>query len=558
MSNRNSGSSGSSVGVGVGGVSSSRGGGAAAVAAKRIFIAMLPSFVTDFLATRSSADSNRHGSPDRTGRRRATTKLHATSYLDGLRGLAACSVFAYHYTDYNHKFFLPLYGYNTGDPIPSSLMQLPYVRLLYSGAPMVHIFFVISGFALSLRPLQCLYNFDGTANNSNRGPTPAGQAKSQALIASSAFRRPIRLFIPPLGATALAAFVVFVLGWMPSFMKPQATLWAQITDWAYDATHKVMWPWNWDDMDGSPHSRYNPHLWTIPMEFVHSMFLFLVLLVLTRMRGAATRQIVLAGLMVYTLLITRWAAFEFLAGAFLAEMHLATQFEKEALSSRLPGHGHGEKKVRYYTLKKTLQTGILIAAGYLLSWPPRKDDMTPTFTWIESLAPSDYGNKGKNFWLAIAAFGTVWAVGKMKFIKNRILTSSLAQYAGKISFCLYIFQHLILNLMQHHTLGSEYKPATETRPEEQPWGVRGTFGISGVWQRTITWWVGLMIMGFVLVCLADFGTRMLDGPAVRLAKRAEALAFGSSTSTSDPRAEQIPMLDINGRVREEDDERLEK
>ncbi|KAM7217296.1 putative hard surface induced protein [Rhypophila decipiens] len=521
---------------------------------RRLFTALLPSFITESACVSSNANPGER-------RRRRQQKLHATSstaYLDGLRGLAACSVFAYHYTDYNHKFFLPFYGYNTEQNVASSsFMQLPYVRLLYSGTPMVHVFFVISGFALSLRPLGHLYPQDGTGNRD--AITAAGQAKAQALVASSAFRRPIRLFIPPLGATALAAFVVFAFGWMPTFMKPEETLWAQTSDWAIDAVYRVMWPWNWDE--GSPHSRYNPHLWTIPMEFVHSMFLFLVLLVLSRLRGPGTRLLVSGALMAYTLLIGRWAAFEFLGGAFLAELHLGTHSEATNSAMRLPGGLDGAlktgkcKKSSSRTLKKALQIMVLLDAGYILSWPPRKVDMTPTFDWIQELAPRSYGGgeKGKNFWLAVAAFGTVWAVGRIQFVKNWVLMSSFAQYAGKISFCFYIFQHLILNLMQAHVLGREHKLATETKEEEIGWGVRSVFGVSSTLQRTVTWWVGLLIMGMALVCLADFGTRFLDAPAVRLAKRAEALAFGVSV----PEHQQIPLQDMGDRG-EGGDERVEK
>ena len=473
---------------------------------KLLLLALIPTIISDIIS------------------RRRPTKLHATSYLDGLRGLAALSVFSYHYSDYNHKFILPFYGHNDANNIhdgPSSLMQLPYVRLLYSGTPMVHIFFIISGFALSLRPLQQLYNPDSPS----RGPSPDSIAKSQALLASSAFRRPIRLFIPPLFVTALSAIVVYVFGWMPSFMKPEPTLFGQITNWFSDAVNKIMWAWAWDDQ--SPVSRYNPHLWTIPLEFTHSMFLFLVLSILSRLRSPHTRQHFLAGLMVYCLLIGRWAAFEFLAGALLAELHLSTHFDVTNSTTRLPTTKCSKRLQIPSALRSTFQLVVLLAAGYLLSWPPRKADMVPSFEAIQSFTPGTYdGDKRKNFWMAIAAFGTVWSCGRIRLVKV-VLTSPLPQYAGRISFCLYIFQHLVLNLLQHHVLGSEYKPATEKGPEVPAWGVRGTFGISSPSQRTLTWFAGLIILGGVLVILADLFTRILDGPAVRMSKRLEALAFAS-------------------------------
>ena len=393
---------------------------------------------------------------------------------------------------------------------------------------MVHIFFVISGFALSLRPLQQLYNPDSPS----RGPSPEAIAKSQSLIASSAFRRPIRLFIPPLFVTALAATVVYLFGWMPSFMHGQPTLSLQFTDWLSDAITKITWPWSWDER--SPVSRYNPHLWTIPIEFTHSMFLFLVLSILARLRGPYTRQLLLASLMIYCLLIGRWAAFEFLSGAFLAELHLSSHFDVDNPIIRLPTTTNFKKAYILSALRSTLTFAVLLASGYLLSWPPRKVDMTPTFEWIGSFAPGTYaGDKSKNFWLAIAAFGTVWSCGRIRFIK-RVLTSSVPQYAGRVSFCLYIFQHLVLNLLQHRVLGSEFRRATAKSKEVLAWGVRGTFGISSPLERTVTWFVGLVVLGSVLVFLADLGTRVLDGPAVRLSKRVEGIAFaGEEKGESD-------------------------
>lgn len=487
---------------------------------KRLLLALVPSFIADYT------------NPER---RRRPTKLHATSYLDGLRGLAACAVFAYHYTDYNHKFFLPAYGYNT-DNISSSIVQLPFIRLMYSGTPMVHIFFVISGFALSFRPLQFLYNPDSPSG----GPTPAGLAKCHALLTSSAFRRPIRLFIPPLVVTAIAGTIVR-LGYMNGFMKPQETLHQQLGHWIWDAFANVTWPWAWDE--GSPRSKYNPHLWTIPMEFTHSMFLFLVILVVSRLRGPQTRQVVLVLVMTYCLISCRWAAFEFVGGAFLADMHLSRQFyaaTEQELITPLPNtlattyFGKGTKLpigTIFRILKNIMRTFVLVTAGYILCWPPRKGDMVAPYIYIQSHAPATYigleGDKperGTSFWLALAAFCTVWSCGRIRLAKS-VLTSSVAQYAGRVSFCLYIFQHMVLNLLQHHVLGSMYKPATAEKPEEMPWGVRGTFGINTPLRRTVTWFTGLFILGSVLVFVADLFTRVLDGPAVRLSKWLESIFF---------------------------------
>ena len=82
-----------------------------------------------------------------------TSRLGPTSYLDGLRGLASFIVFAHHYTCEYVNPYVAYHGVNT-EKLPSSPLQLPFIRVVYSGRPMVHIFFVISGFVLSKKPLQ--------------------------------------------------------------------------------------------------------------------------------------------------------------------------------------------------------------------------------------------------------------------------------------------------------------------------------------------------------------------------------------------------------------------
>ena len=116
-------------------------------------------------------------------------KLHPTAYLDGIRGTAAFCVFMVHY------LFSP---YNTdvgwgSDGKFYSFWRLPVIRLAYQGSFAVALFFVISGYALSYKPLRLL-----RANKMLDG--------YQAL-ASTLFRRWSRLFLPTVAST----FMVFLL-----------------------------------------------------------------------------------------------------------------------------------------------------------------------------------------------------------------------------------------------------------------------------------------------------------------------------------------------------------
>lgn len=80
-------------------------------------------------------------------------RVQSTAYLDGLRGLASFIVFVHHYTCEYVPPYVAYYGVNA-EKVPSSPLQLPFLRVIYSGRPMVHVFFVISGFVLSKKPLQ--------------------------------------------------------------------------------------------------------------------------------------------------------------------------------------------------------------------------------------------------------------------------------------------------------------------------------------------------------------------------------------------------------------------
>ena len=75
-------------------------------------------------------------------------RIHRTSYLDGLRGIASLIVFVCHYTEEKHKYLLSSSGLNH-DGMPCSWIQLPLLRIIYSGWPMVHVLFVISGASAS-------------------------------------------------------------------------------------------------------------------------------------------------------------------------------------------------------------------------------------------------------------------------------------------------------------------------------------------------------------------------------------------------------------------------
>lgn len=109
--------------------------------------------------------------------------------------MAAFCVFCQHYLTCYYGGEL-LWGYHA-KPEAVWMVQLPFIRLTYSGGFMVCLFFVLSGFVLSYKPLQYCRSHD--------------EASSIALLkslSSSVFRRGARLFMPCIPPLIFAALCV--------------------------------------------------------------------------------------------------------------------------------------------------------------------------------------------------------------------------------------------------------------------------------------------------------------------------------------------------------------
>ncbi|ETS78561.1 hypothetical protein PFICI_10623 [Pestalotiopsis fici W106-1] len=438
---------------------------------------ILPSFAQDWLHTT----------------RPRPKKTHSTSYLDGLRGLAALAVLGYHFTDYNLKFFHPGYGVEES----SSLLQLPYVRLLYAGKPMVHLFFVVSGFALSIRPLQQLV---------------AGQHdECQETLSSSIFRRPIRLLGPCLVLTFSLVFWARA-GYFLHYLKYQPTLWAQISDWSSDFFLRIAWPWSWDFGE---RPKYNVHLWTIPIELSHSYLLFLTILLIAHLRPTF-RLPILISIMKYTLQCGRWAAFEFIGGCLLAYIHIRQEQDSEEETTKaqslLWSIWHG--------LVNIILILMFLAGAFVMSWPTDFKQLPETYQFLVAHVPEPFANNASDFWFALSAFAVVGSIGHLRTLRQ-CLELPFPQYLGRISFSLYILQHPFLNLIQPYLMGAEARPASGNQPAIPGWGLRGWPGVETWRQRVITWFIGWMIVVLLQIWLADMYTRWIDQPCVRLAKAAE-------------------------------------
>jgi hypothetical protein len=143
--------------------------------ALRTLIFLIPSFLQPLVTGEKPARQDR---------------LMPTAYLDGMRGLAALFVYFCHYT---YQLFTIAEGWGSSEK-NYDLLKLPFLRLWFQGPPMVCVFFVISGYALSLKALKQMRAgaWDGLAGT----------------LSSMTFRRGIRLFMPTTISTLMVVFLL--------------------------------------------------------------------------------------------------------------------------------------------------------------------------------------------------------------------------------------------------------------------------------------------------------------------------------------------------------------
>ncbi|KKA29961.1 hypothetical protein TD95_003775 [Thielaviopsis punctulata] len=454
----------------------------------RLLAALVPSFISERM--------------DPAGAKKY--KMHPTSYLDGLRGIACLIVFFCHYTEDNH--YNVSRSYTSGEA-PQIFMQLPYVRLIFSGRPMVHIFFIISGFALSLKPLRHIHEGDND--------------KAYASLASSIIRRPIRLF----GPCIISTFMILVLIQMGFLWEPMS-LRDQLYNWLWVLGNQICWPWEWA-RDMLP--TYDVHLWTIPIEFAHSMLVFIFLMPLAVMKPNV-RLLAIPALAIYCQVCGNWAGFEFICGIFLAELHLRKTLPKNGFAPMPILEKEAPRKPLRSGLRASFFTAALLFCFYLDGWPNLERDMTPFFKTLHDMTPSKSAANGygaiQKFWFSLTGLFVVWACGEIAWIKA-ILDHDVSQYLGRVSYAMYIVHGPVLNLIQrrvvgHASEGPVGEPGTEGySPGFDPSGLNGFFGQYTPMQMMVSWAMGLVVMGPVVFVVADIFWRYVDIPMINLARRIE-------------------------------------
>ncbi|KAF2841336.1 hypothetical protein M501DRAFT_1009294 [Patellaria atrata CBS 101060] len=431
--------------------------------------------------------------------------------LDGLRGIACIFVFNFHFLFTYSK--IPFYGY--GVEIEGRdytwIHQLPFLRLITSGRAMVTVFFVISGYVLSIKPLKLIRErrYDELLSN----------------CSSSLFRRGPRLYLPTICSTFLVMLAVqlgcftyatevrhdgrTIKGMNEEHPPILKTFGSQFADW-FATVSTWCSPWNWD----LSFNVYDPHLWTVPLEFRSCMVLYLAIIATARARPAYRISIVSA-LIIFCIRWDRWELVLFLSGFVTAEVDQLLSISSPSASTSddpsLPTRSlsssekptiAGSSKWRWFL--------VFIMGLYCLSCPDEKPHKTPGYRTLIAMTPWGY-RIPRRFWHTVGGFMVMCAINHSTTLRKPFL-SKIPQYMGKISFSFYIVHGPIL-----HSLGYSIMPTI--------WDLTG--GYHSDFGFAVGWMVGWCILFPTAIWAADLFHRVIEMPSDRASRWMESKARGT-------------------------------
>jgi peptidoglycan/LPS O-acetylase OafA/YrhL len=430
-------------------------------------------------------------------------KLRPTASLDGLRGIAALFVFFGHILFSFSSIHEVGFGVNAEN---TYIFQLPILRLVYSGHAMVTIFFVVGGYVLSIRPVQMMHSWSWTPLFNN--------------ITSTCFRRGFRLYIPAVIATFITMWTIFFglweysrsflredhkyIGFEDHHIERMPTLGAQLADWTRESMRLTNVFTYWSSGYMMPwYPRYDPHLWTIPIEMRSSILTMLLILVLARCR-TPVRLGLMAVSIVFVAWWDHWELVCFLVGSFLCQVdHIILPKASDpilpttTIASRLSSVSNS-----------SIWTIFTFVSGlYLLSTPPQLAALTPGFGLIAALTPSCYTD-AKRFPFTIGAALVVFSILRSPILRKPFM-SHPAQYLGKISFSLYIVHGPLI-----HMVGFSLIPTI--------WNI---IGMESTTQWITGYLLGSAILTVIVLGTADAYFRWVEKWSMTVSRGAETWSF---------------------------------
>jgi peptidoglycan/LPS O-acetylase OafA/YrhL len=372
-------------------------------------------------------------------------EIRPTDFLDGMRGYAAFIVYCWHFIKHTHPH--ANIGFHGNKGVNDYwINQLPILRLMYSGHVSVFLFFVISGFSISLKPLKL-------------ARSGSFSAFFDAIV-SATFRRTCRLYLPCFATLAITFFMVCCGAFefsdaLTKKNSPFRNKPARIPI-AYHSVLKqfrdfVSQVWTWSDplARQKQNPSYGSQLWTIPIELRCSLLIYVALIGLAKVRPTI-RMSVNVAMGVYFLLESHPEVTLFLSGTILAELYLIRQehtlIRQEHTVS--PPSRNSESR------KQRIQSCLLFVLGLFFASYPLHCGEESTFTAPLYRVSSFLIGKSissPNLFVTIGSVLLVYVVSRSPFLQD-MFTTSVARYLGKTSFALYCVHQAMIDWFGYRSM----------------------------------------------------------------------------------------------------------
>ncbi|KAJ9656057.1 hypothetical protein H2198_005217 [Neophaeococcomyces mojaviensis] len=355
-------------------------------------------------------------------RKTSPGRLRSTAYLDGLRGFAALLVYWGHHQLWAHDSIKPedifenAFGYNK----QYYFATVPGIRMFFSGGHFaVSVFFIISGYVLSVKPLQLIHAGEHLAVGDN--------------LTSALFRRWLRLYIPLICVTFLYMTSWHVLGFRTD-VAPEKTYGEELWRW-YKQFKDFSFIFK-AEVEPAFAKNYGFHLWSIPTELRGSIVVYTALLAFSRATRNA-RLLCTVGLMLYFLyIVDGWYCAMFTMGMLQCDLDL------QAANKNLPA-----PLMRLSRFQRPISYTLFAVGIYLGGCPAATPNIqvlkkSPGWSFLTFLKPEaiyDY----KWFFLFCASTCTVASIQRIPILKQ-FFESRFNQYLGHISFAFYLVHGPIL------------------------------------------------------------------------------------------------------------------
>ncbi|PBP20409.1 acyltransferase [Diplocarpon rosae] len=425
-------------------------------------------------------------------------RLKPTSWLDGVRGVAALEVYIFHTISCWRTLF-PAYN---STPDERSILQLPGIRTFFTtGGAAVCVFFALSGYVLTYKSLQWM------RAGSNHLVYPS--------VASSMFRRGFRLYLPPICLTFFEMLATRV-GYSPPLnfdFTPESNLFAQVWDWLKETWYLVNPYYTFPRaIQGFiVHPKYDAVIWTIPIEFYGSFTVYLLLLLLARVPSSAARMVLVALFAALSMFLGAWNAFCFSSGMLIADYNLAQEEEEaEGLEEELELEevGFSLRPTRYRHPR--LCAGVFVLAMYItgfptLSSPGVHEAPMPGFEGLHAMIPWSLNMEDHaRWWWSLSGVAVLFCISQLAALKS-LFETYFCQYLGKIAFSLYLMHQfciILFGLFFQNSLLAIFGVATHS----MTWAY---------WALCLLWYVPFTLLTFALAAQVE---RYVDAGSVKLAR----------------------------------------